>query len=554
MRLADRLRAAACDPGPGVGGNRGVVEASRDLDRILALPHWVPPMELLEELETLLTRPGAGMRLRAIQVEALAHAFVADGLYASLAVGSGKTLIAALLPTILESERPMICAPPGLVRQGQALIGEYAEHFHVRPDIQWLSYAKLSRAEHADVLEEDLRPDLIVADECHTLARDSARTRRLLRYVRRAEPVFCGLSGTTIKTSIKDAAKLCALALGPRSPLPLHWPEVVAWSEAMDPDGIRRPGALRAFARDSTEKTLDAWRRRAESVGGWVSSGEQSSCEQPLRLSTFEPPLWNDRKASKQAREALNRWEDPFGRELLFQIELGAVEWALKLGGAYEEVWSDSVPSEVRQAWRDARAAWNDVLREALRARRDAWDSPLRIARAVERGELDGLDELNAWREAKAGPCPRSVWRQLDTGPLEAIAVEAAKLEPCVVWLDLEGPARNVADIFSFPLYAAGPKAAEAIDAERGDRTIVATVGAHGVGRNLQQWHRAVVAIRSNAAHTWEQLLGRHHRAGQVRPVSARAMGSLDRVRENARFVEQTTGVAQKVLSAEVVQ
>ena len=82
-----------------------------------------------------------------------------------------------------------------------------------------VSYGRLSS--RAGVLEE-LAPLVVIADEAHYLrARDSGRTRRVLRYLD-ANPhvVFIPLSGTLIRRTITDAAHLFNRALGALSPFP----------------------------------------------------------------------------------------------------------------------------------------------------------------------------------------------------------------------------------------------------------------------------------------------------------------------------------------------
>jgi len=63
------------------------------------------------------------------------------------------------------------------------------------------------------------------------------------------------------------------------------------------------------------------------------------------------------------------------------------------------------------------------------------------------------------------------------------------------------------------PVFGAG--AEEVLD-EKGDRTVAASIKAHGTGKNLQHaFSRAVVLVPPSDGATWEQLLGRLHRQGQ---------------------------------------
>jgi hypothetical protein len=62
------------------------------------------------------------------------------------------------------------------------------------------------------------------------------------------------------------------------------------------------------------------------------------------------------------------------------------------------------------------------------------------------------------------------------------------------------------------PYFGAG---SEEIANERGDRSVVASIQAHGVGRNLQMFSSNLVVSCPSAGADWEQLLGRTHRQGQ---------------------------------------
>ena len=88
-----------------------------------------------------------------------------------------------------------------------------------------------------------LQPELIIADECHSLKDGgAARTKRFLRYMR-AHPttIFLGLSGTVASKSLKDFWHLIKLALREKSPLPIRWPVLDKWAAALDPGETSAP-------------------------------------------------------------------------------------------------------------------------------------------------------------------------------------------------------------------------------------------------------------------------------------------------------------------------
>lgn len=93
---------------------------------------------------------------------------------------------------------------------------------------------------------------------------------------------------------------------------------------------------------------------------------------------------------------------------------------------------------------------------------------------------------------------------------------------------------------------------------ERGDRSIVASIRAHGTGKNLQAFSRNLFANQFSDAAVGEQVLGRTHRQGQLADeVTAEVyrhtpvvIDALNRARMLAGYIEGTMGGSQKLLRA----
>jgi hypothetical protein len=92
--------------------------------------------------------------------------------------------------------------------------------YRIRYDLQIVPYSILSQPGRADLLEE-LRPDLIMADEAHYLRhRTSTRTKRVLRYLgNHDECTFLAVSGTLTSRKLEDYAHLAEGALADNSPV-----------------------------------------------------------------------------------------------------------------------------------------------------------------------------------------------------------------------------------------------------------------------------------------------------------------------------------------------
>jgi hypothetical protein len=96
--------------------------------------------------------------------------------------------------------------------------------------------------------------------------------------------------------------------------------------------------------------------------------------------------------------------------------------------------------------------------------------------------------------------------------------------------------------------------------AEKGDRSILASMKAHGTGKNLQMFSRALIANPPSASDAWEQVIGRIHRTGQkasevtidVYRHSEEYRTAIRQAQARARYVEQTTGSRQRLAFAAI--
>ena len=528
------------------------VSACRDLARVLAIPRRDVDVERFDAIRAAVTRPGAKLRLWDVQCAALGEALDADGLFASMPVGSGKTLVGALLPTIVQ-RRAVYLTTPKLAAQVESMLADYRREFHIRDDLVVESYSALSSQRRARLLE-DHEPGLIVADECQALsARGAARTKRFLRYMRRRPGTrFCALSGTVTRKSIKDFAHLLQLALREQTPLPLHWPSLAEWAEALDVDAERPAGALRIFC-TGAETPRQGWQRRLRDTQGVVVS-EVESCSAQLVLRDvpeYEPP----EIVAKAIADLHRTWERPDGELLILATDVSRVARQLRLGGHHRWAWPDHVTLDEIREWTDARREYLREIAAVLKTRsREGMDSPGLVEDAATRGEIV-LRSRGAWHAAKARiPAPLTWWVWLTDGVARRVAEIAEDIAPCIIWTDTPVFGQQVANLCGATYYGEGREAANDILLERGDQTIVASIQAHGTGRNLQSFSRALVAGGGSSGATWEQLLGRLHRAGQLADRVEYALmfpADAEKAREDAKYIQEITGSPQKLLTAQ---
>jgi len=585
------------------------VEDSRDLHRVLELPRRGRPDAeiLIQEIVRRYGKPNPACSCKEkfhrrcadkplfTQAWALTEISQCGGLLGPIAVGDGKTLLDLLAIFAAGVKSAVLLIPPQLKAQLIQVDWEfYSQHWYLPnlangrwydpklPMLHVVAYSELSSAKNSDVLDR-IRPDLIIADEAHLLRNSTAaRTKRFKRYFS-AYPgtKFCCWSGTLTTKSLKDYAHLSNLALKDGSPTPLHWPTVEEWAGALDPsDWPTGIGALKAFCKPG-EYVRDGYRRRLEETPGVVSSPATMNCTASLVISKREisaPKAINDALA-----KLYNDWERPDGEEkLVSALEVHRCAKELSAGFYYHWIWPRGESLEVRKTWLAARRAWHSEMREKLKHSREFMDSPLLLAKAAIRWhegfihvEQDGrrvevpphqahapLPTWNSlcWPDWKAlrgtaEPKTEGVW--VDQFLAEDAAAWLAK--PGIVWSEHDLFGRRVAEIARAPYFGPGADAAQALLAESGSRGIVASIRAHGTGKNLQAWQRNLVANLPSDAAIWEQLIGRTHRQGQladevtveVYQHTPPVIEALSKARLYADYIQSTMGGRQKLLAAQ---
>lgn len=552
-------------------GLRGSAETRRVVD----LPTEVPPADLdwTDRLKT----PGGTWKLSHTQSAALWTIERNRGLLGSIGVGRGKTLISALVGTVLgvPGERIVLMIPPGLEKTATREFDTYEKHFHItRPQI--ITYSKLSTAKGAQALE-DAAPDVIILDEAHKVRhKTSARTKRLLRYLK-AYPntLVIAMSGTLINASLHDLHHLAINALGSRAPIPRSWSVLKSWSMCVDDqqrdtdyptardwqevaplhERWRReasPGSpplvdLRGAARKAAIRV--AFHHRLDTCPG-VLLTSKTSCDAALYLHKIEGPQCATVDA---ALSELDRtWELPGGEELVDALGMARARKQLSQGFYYRWAWPEGRPD---YEWLHLRSAWHRELRQYLKRSRAGTDSPALVIRALRSKRLNHpalVEAWEAWETVSQRPEPpqETVW----ISPAFVSHVRGLALKwrrPGLIWYSDVA----VAD-------ALASRGVEVIrpgeELPQEARTVAVSVASHGTGKNLQAWDLNLVLSPPSSASTWEQLLGRTHRQGQtsdeidvhVTAHTEALRGALESAVTGARYLEQTTGQRQKLLMA----
>ena len=559
----------------GVGG---AVGKSADLTRIRALPRRSPTPDpaVTADYAARLKTPAGTMTLRPLQAMALRDAFECRGLVAALGVGEGKGLLGLLLPTVLEARVTVLLVPAALRYQMcDVMYPAYAPHWRLpflAPDaepvtdahpegvVHVVSYSMLSSIRFQDVLAR-LKPDCIVCDEAHSVADyGAARTKRFRTYVRGARSSgvlqsLCLMSGTILSKSITDVAPLAGLALGSASPWPLDWNTLQEWAGALDPGGFpANPGALTCFRVTPTQSVLEGFRDRVTHTPGVVvSQGNTLATSLVIGTRAVRVP----KAVSAVLAAARETWCMPDGTNIDDALTFSRHVLELACGFYYRRTWPRGESLETQRVWLDSRSAWyREVSNYLSQSARAGCDSLALCEQSAARGDL-GWTNYVTWAQVRdtAKPDREAVW--FSEFLLED-AVRWGAISPGIIWYEHDAVGRKIAELGGHPLYDGGSVQDQEIAKETGSRTIVASVNAHGTGKNLQIHSRSLITSATPSGKVWEQLIGRTHREGQQADAVSVAVylhtpelvSVFERARVNARFIQDALGAWQRLCYA----
>lgn len=589
---------------------------SRDLRRVLALPRRPRPDDaqmalwaayIKSELGTGITscqcetkyKRRCCANLLPVQAWALYEAATVGGLLGPIGVGHGKTLLDLLTPMVVGAKTAVLLLPPNLKAQMLEMDWHfYGQHWKLpnlaggrwlvpgRPTLHVVAFSELSGSRATDLLDR-IRPDVLVVDEAHSVRnRTAARTKRFRRYVEKHKPRVFAWSGTLTSRSLKDYADLSNFALAEGSPTPLHWPTVEEWAGHLDPSEFRSPpGRLVQFGSDARV----GFAQRVVDTAGVVSSGDSASCQASLIIS--ERKVEAPEVVKRHLADLEATWTRPDGEELIDAMSVGRCARELSCGFYYRWRWPRKEPVEVIERWLKARKEWHKELREKLKLSRPHMDSPLLCAKAairwykgythVERDEA-GVEVQRRVVPPRSTQGPLPVWPSLcwpeweevrDSAKpeTEAVWLDDFLVEDCLAWLqegpgllwyEFDGLARRILErqrTLGLGLVHAGPGSDgnERVLRLTGEEAVVASIRAHGTGKNLQQFARNLVANPPSSGSEWEQLIGRTHRQGQkadevtieVYRHTEPVLKAVEKARDLSEYIEESFGATQKLAS-----
>jgi hypothetical protein len=548
-------------------------EAAKDVvteaRRIASLPRWDytrmladcepgGPLDLTPRLRT----PNGTMQLKPVQNLALHWAMEMRGLVAPLAVGAGKTAISLLISKVMGAQRPVLLIPPTMQIPLRREIEKLSEHFDIPKNIYILPYSQLSVAKSTDILEQQIKPDLVIADEAHMLKNpDSARVRRFLRLFRNFPNTrLVAMSGTFTSKSLKDYAHLAELALREGSPVPIETADLLAWSNVLDSGSQPQDRDWSIFAafsdlrhiNDDTrrkDQAREVFRERFNATPGVVATREASvQCS----LNLFERPLQTPTSVGAALDDLHRTWTRPDGEEMDSALALWRLGMQMSQGFYMRWVWPNGV---VDWEWMEARSGWHREVRFVLQRNIAGMDSPLLVWNAVHRGTLTDptvVAAFNRWEGQKHKPQPptETVW--LDDFLIQNALAWHREHPKGLLWFN-DRPTELALRAAGVPTYGAGE--VPPLDGSRGGLAL--SIRSHGTGLNLQYAHHENLLLSfPSSGKTMEQLIGRTHRQGQPEDEvnvwyyrhTADALTAVQQAREAARYIQTTQGSPQKLV------
>lgn len=470
-------------------------------------------------------------------------------------------------------------------------------------------YSLLSTEDASEMLHA-IDPSVIVMDELHRLKHgDAARTRRVTKFLKEKKwrVEIAAMSGSLTSRSVKDYAHVAWWALGNKAPVPTTYHTLVHLCSTIDsgaePSSYQRKlwQPLRTWCRlwfPNEELSFDdtgirrAFQLRLRSAPGVVSSTEEDQLDVPLKI---------------HPRPVLDAAERPGYAEVLRLIEqvekFGTApngdaidhaihnhKWLRELTmGFYNSLeWPepDVVARRAGVALDDAKRllsralehhmllqAYHKELRDWLKSHRiDKMDTPRLVGMSMHRNgdKFVGKKLFASWKAAKdldADDLPRREARPVrlcDYKINDSLRWADSHRDGGILWVYSIEVGRWMFEAlrgagFSNALHCPAGAHAEILDPGNRDKLLVASMGSHGEGKNLQHHQNTRFVEWPREALLAQQVLGRTHRPGQEADElhadccdttdyddQARAAGLID-----ALYQQQTTGVPMKVITAE---
>lgn len=479
---------------------------------------------------------------------------------------------------------------------------------HQRRGLYVMPYSTLQGADASELLGV-IKPDLYIADEAHYLARDSARSKRFYKCLAEFPAPVAPMSGTITSKSIRDYSKLFVASHGDMAPVPHTTNMVIDWAQVLDSDAVSIPDTARTgpllpilkWARDrkvadpselqeNVAGFREAFKHRVNRTPGVVTSGD-SEIGNGLWIVNEEVPFPETTESGVKLKNLINNVAEigitPDGDEIDHQIH--TYKWLYELSaGFYNSLyWPEPAVVAKRRGVSLEKAAKDIEDSKAYHAKAQVlakhmrtWfgahhvpgaDTPMTLGKHFSLYGTRNLpraeDVYEAWLDAKTSNFEARVERdhrvvRVCPWKIDAMIAWAKSRRRGLVWVHNEA-----LGLWAYEaLVAAGLPAmycpagdVKILDEKiAGDRVVVASIGSHGTGKELQFHHENYMLQWPRPARTAEQLIGRTHRNHQKADdvfVYTNMSFEWDKqlfaaTLNDAAYIQTTTDVRQKLFVA----
>lgn len=521
----------------------------------------------VQVLTNCLRTPQGSQSLRPIQAVALKEAYENRGLYLQARVGAGKTLVSALLPTVLAPlgyKRPLVLVPANLLQKTRHEFEAARRDWKV-PDFYMLeSYTALALEKNARLLY-DKRPDVIICDEANKLRRlkDSAAPKRIERWLSESpQTAFFAMSGTFRKNRITDYAHLLNWALRGASPLPQDAEELENWSLAIDQADAFGLTSFCKYVGDVTsyEHAKAVYKARLLGTPGVIVSDDSYEGSQLIVRA-----IYAEARLDAEFQQLRELYQRPDGWDLVDTSEESEANDFAAAGSVWNVARQLALgfyytcdPQPPRE-WMQARRAWCAFVREVIKT--GALDTEKQVRSACESGARPP-DEYLRWFAIKDSfrPNRKPVW-------LHDAALQYAKQwgaqGPGVIWVDHTAFGEQLSAETGWAYHGEGglDPSGRMIESASPNEVVIASRRANQYGRNLQRnWCRGLVMAAPNSGIECEQMLGRMHRDEQPSPwvtydfylACSEHVAALNNVKHEAAQAFDIDSPSQKMRDVEV--
>jgi len=481
-----------------------------------------------------------------------------------------------------------------------------------------MPFSGLSAKDASDLLDA-IQPDVTIVDEAHNLRhRTAARTKRWMRMVETYKPEVCILTGTMTAKSILDYWHLIRHALKQNCPLPIPASLAYEWAGLLDA-GVESPtgtAAIEPLVRWAEQRWPEqefsvgvegfrkAFKQRLIHAPGVVMSGD-NDIGVSLVLENQEIPL--EGEGSEHLKELIKQVEKPLmltpsGDRIDHAIHKFKWQYELSAGFYNDLFWPDEDTFAERKKISRERAI--DVLERAKEYHAKGQDYAKALREFLDEFAAPGADTPflvggmmhthgREWVRlalptfarkrgfAEAGAYLYSLWSIMKDADFEGrperdsvprrvcdykvrAAVAWAKEHPeGLIWVHHQELGEwIVEDLKAAGLGVLHCPAGETANAHLIDpvmcrgKVAVASISAHGTGKNLQHFGDQLVVQFPRSATVAEQMLGRTHRNGQERPsLTASTLNSnafdhqvMAACLNDSVYIQATTGNRQKLM------